>query len=386
MQGKMVDAGVSADAGPQGENGAREGGGKKVSSEKAQARKRAKLVRLKKKMAQRKAARRGENSAEAGEAAGERAPAESGRGGDEREGKRRRTVKHPMRVAGQRPGERCFSCGGADHAAKDCPKRRERKVAKACLFCRQWGHVVSECPRAASAAAPAVPQSPGAAGEEAGGAAAQRGRREQEEKGAGGADGLGVGICYNCGSTRHRLNNCPLPRANGGAAHAVCFVCQQRGHLSRDCPQNPNGLYPKGGCCRICGLKTHLARDCPSKHAVAASAATAPARAGSSAKMGMNQGSSTVRRTLPGGDDLGDDFGDAVLQPLQARRGDGDGEEKDVQDLEELEDDDDELLRASANAGRSGRLAARRFSGKQGGRGRGRAFQAGGSRRPSKGW
>ncbi|CAI5523373.1 unnamed protein product [Closterium sp. Naga37s-1] len=126
----MVDTKLSADAGSQGDKGRGKGRGEKALNEKAQARKRAKLERLKKKLAQRKAAKRGSGSEEAGEAAGGRAAVENGRGGDEREGKRRRMVKHPMRVAGQRPGEQCFSCGAANHAAKDCPKRKERKVSK----------------------------------------------------------------------------------------------------------------------------------------------------------------------------------------------------------------------------------------------------------------
>ncbi|CAI5489232.1 unnamed protein product [Closterium sp. Naga37s-1] len=386
----MVDTKVSADAGSQGEKGGGKGSGEKALSEKAQARKRAKLERLKKKLAQKKAAKRGPGSEEAGEAAGGPTAVGNGRGDEEREGKRRRMVKHPMRVAGQRPGEQCFSCGAANHAAKDCPKRKERKVSKACLFCRQWGHVVSECPRAASASAPAVPQPPGASGDLGTGEAAFEGEgRGQDDKSAGGTEGLGVGLCYNCGSTRHRLHNCPLPRANGGAAHAVCFVCQQKGHLSRDCPQNPNGLYPKGGCCRMCGLKTHLARDCPSKQAAATSAAAPPAA--SSAKVEGNQGTRKPlnrHHIFPGGDDLGDDFGDAVLQPLQAKRGDQqDGEGGALEDFDEAQGSDDELLMGNESAGRPGRLAGRRFSGRRGGRGRGGGIHAGGNRRrQGKGW
>ncbi|CAI5475286.1 unnamed protein product [Closterium sp. Yama58-4] len=146
-----------------------------------------------------------------------------------------------------RPGEQCFSCGAANHAAKDCPKRKERKVSKACLFCRQWGHVVSECPRAASAsAAPAEPHPQVATGELGTGVAAgESERREQEDKSAMGTEGLGVGVCYNCGSTHHRLHNCPLPRANG-----MCSRLLELGfaaHAARRLPMLLVACKPLGG-------------------------------------------------------------------------------------------------------------------------------------------
>ncbi|BAS90427.1 Os04g0555800 [Oryza sativa Japonica Group] len=31
--------------------------------------------------------------------------------------------KHPLRVPGMRPGERCFICKAADHVAKVCPEK-----------------------------------------------------------------------------------------------------------------------------------------------------------------------------------------------------------------------------------------------------------------------
>ncbi|CAI7900339.1 unnamed protein product, partial [Closterium sp. NIES-54] len=144
-----------------------------------------------------------------------------------------------------------------------------------------------------------------------------------------------------------------------------------------------------GGCCRTCGLKTHLARDCPSKHAAATSAAAAPSPA-SGAKMEGNQGTRKLlnrHHIFPGGDDLGDDFGDAILQPLQVKRGgQQDGDSGALEDFEEAEGSDDELLMGNENACRPGRLAGRRFSGRRGGRGRGEAFHAGGNRRQGKGW
>ncbi|CAF3843626.1 unnamed protein product [Rotaria magnacalcarata] len=70
-----------------------------------------------------------------------------------------------------------------------------------------------------------------------------------------------TGICYKCGSTEHRLNQCTVK--GDSFAYATCFVCGKQGHWSRLCPDNPNGLYPNGGCCNECGSKQHFKRDCP---------------------------------------------------------------------------------------------------------------------------
>ncbi|VDM50081.1 unnamed protein product [Toxocara canis] len=100
-----------------------------------------------------------------------------------------------------------------------------KEKRKRCLYCRQAGHMYSQCPS----------------------------RDEQT---------MGAGICFKCGSSEHTLAKCPRKNVKG-YPYAVCFVCKQRGHLSRDCDNNPNGIYPDGGSCDICGSQKHLKRDCP---------------------------------------------------------------------------------------------------------------------------
>ena len=70
-----------------------------------------------------------------------------------------------------------------------------------------------------------------------------------------------TGICYKCGSTEHRLNQCTIK--GDSFAYATCFICGKQGHWSRLCPDNANGLYPNGGCCNECGSVQHFKRDCP---------------------------------------------------------------------------------------------------------------------------
>lgn len=70
-----------------------------------------------------------------------------------------------------------------------------------------------------------------------------------------------TGICYKCGSTEHRLQQCTVK--GDSFAYATCFICGKQGHWSRLCPDNPNGLYPNGGCCNECGSIEHFKRDCP---------------------------------------------------------------------------------------------------------------------------
>ncbi|CAA0824642.1 VASCULAR-RELATED NAC-DOMAIN 6 [Striga hermonthica] len=136
--------------------------------------------------------------------------------------------KHPLRVAGMKPGESCYICKAPDHIAKNCPKKSEWERNKICLFCRQRGHSLKNCPNK---------------------------KDESVDK----------KFCYNCGEMGHSLARCPQPLQDGGTKYANCFICNESGHLSKNCPKNTHGIYPKGGSCKICGGITHLARDCPNK-------------------------------------------------------------------------------------------------------------------------
>ncbi|KAG8960317.1 hypothetical protein FRC03_006771 [Tulasnella sp. 419] len=133
------------------------------------------------------------------------------------------------------------------HSRKETSEKRrlkriaERHADTICFACRERGHSSKECPTA--------PQSD---------------RIEQLE--AKGIHGRAVGgICYRCGSTRHRLNRCKKPEnPNDPLPFAACFVCSGTGHLASKCPQNEGkGIYPKGGACKLCGETSHLAKDCP---------------------------------------------------------------------------------------------------------------------------
>ena len=74
-----------------------------------------------------------------------------------------------------------------------------------------------------------------------------------------------MGICYRCGSRKHRLSACreKAPDPSNPLPFASCFVCSGNGHLSSQCPENKEkGVYPNGGCCKLCGETDHLARNC----------------------------------------------------------------------------------------------------------------------------
>ncbi|KAL2227078.1 UNVERIFIED_CONTAM: Actin-depolymerizing factor 7 [Sesamum indicum] len=173
--------------------------------------------------------------------------------------------KHPLRVAGMKPGESCYICKAPDHIAKNCPKKSEWERNKICLFCRQRGHSLKNCPN--------------------------KNNESMDKK-----------LCYNCGEMGHSLSNCPQPLQDGGTRYASCFICKESGHLSKNCPKNTHGIYPKGGCCKVCGGVTHLARDCPNKRSRTSDAA------------GMIDQSFEVQERpnrvikFASGDDLEDDF------------------------------------------------------------------------------
>eukprot|EP00850_Spirogloea_muscicola_P001929 SM000007S20889 [mRNA] locus=s7:736660:738076:- [translate_table: standard] len=122
-----------------------------------------------------------------------------------------------------------------------------------CLLCRERGHQLKDCPRAAAA--------PSAGGPAAAGAA---------------------GICYNCGAAGHRLASCPDP--------------------------------PRGGCCKVCGKVSHLAKDCPGK--LLGGATGARAGGSKKLQIGANGAAATTALPAGGlrhtffasGDDLEDDF------------------------------------------------------------------------------
>ncbi|XP_068233235.1 kinesin-like protein KIF21A [Palaemon carinicauda] len=103
-----------------------------------------------------------------------------------------------------------------------------REVKRVCLRCRRRGHMISECPDVHG--------------------------------------GYGIEqncICYGCGSTEHKVQDCPKGGKGDEFPLATCFICRQVGHISRQCPDNPRGLYPNGGSCRGCGSVVHLAANCP---------------------------------------------------------------------------------------------------------------------------
>jgi zinc finger CCHC domain-containing protein 9 len=86
-------------------------------------------------------------------------------------------------------------------------------------------------------------------------------------------------ICYKCGSTEHRIQQCakikPFLKSGqtkvdfgkvGELPFANCYVCNESGHLSRYCPKNTVGVFPNGGNCKECGKPGHFAADCPTKN------------------------------------------------------------------------------------------------------------------------
>lgn len=88
---------------------------------------------------------------------------------------------------------------------------------------------------------------------------------------------MGGGICYKCGSTEHRLSECPKRKYSKHRSktnyendtdlpYAKCFVCNQMGHLSSQCTSNKErGVFVNGGSCRNCGSKYHIAAQCPDR-------------------------------------------------------------------------------------------------------------------------
>lgn len=115
---------------------------------------------------------------------------------------------------------------------RNAEKSLARLKKKVCYHCRKGGHTLSSCPML-------------------------------EDNGA---QVVGSGICYKCGSTEHTHYQCKVNTGNS-YKFATCFVCKQEGHISKQCPDNPRGMYPSGGGCRLCGDVTHFRRECPTLQA-----------------------------------------------------------------------------------------------------------------------
>ncbi|KAG8864634.1 hypothetical protein FRB96_005138 [Tulasnella sp. 330] len=126
--------------------------------------------------------------------------------------------------------------------------RKEQSSSIECSICRKIGHDASECRKA--------------------------GQNSKHKAGATKADApqdtsvskFDGGICYRCGSTKHRLKACKK-RKDPANLHpfATCSICTNKGHLTSACPKNPkrNKELAKLECCKLCGGTAHAAQDCP---------------------------------------------------------------------------------------------------------------------------
>ncbi|CAL8123759.1 unnamed protein product [Orchesella dallaii] len=150
--------------------------------------------------------------------------------------KRLKNLLHKLKVQGL-PRKEILEILKNDRRKAEKASKRQRD--KTCFQCRQFGHVLSDCPNLKKALA--VPGSDGVL--EAAMIADQ---------------GL---LCFKCGSMEHTSRKCR--RQGENFEFAKCFICSGSGHIARQCPQNANGIYPSGGSCGECGSTTHLKKDCP---------------------------------------------------------------------------------------------------------------------------
>jgi hypothetical protein len=92
----------------------------------------------------------------------------------------------------------CFGCKQFGHMVRDCPVAQASGRSDMCFQCGQSGHWASACPRR-----------------------------------------MPKGVCYNCGSAGHMSPACPQRPAGVAATpqgHIRCYVCQQYGHAAKSCP------------------------------------------------------------------------------------------------------------------------------------------------------
>jgi len=116
-------------------------------------------------------------------------------------------------------------------------KAAKRQRDKTCFQCRQFGHVLSDCPNLKNSMS-----RPGSGNDEDG-------------------NEITSEICFKCGSLEHTSRHC---RKKGEVfSFAKCFICSGTGHIARQCPKNSNGIYPSGGSCGECGSINHLKSACP---------------------------------------------------------------------------------------------------------------------------
>ena len=141
---------------------------------------------------------------------------------------KKKTKKIKVKLTKEERREKYTSAARIKRASK-LDKKRFADVA--CFFCRQTGHSVANCKEASVAQ-----------------------------------------LCYKCGSTEHRLKDCPKQQQQRRSTEenlpfARCFLCHQVGHIASQCSKNSHGIYVMTGSggCRECGSFQHLAVNCPDK-------------------------------------------------------------------------------------------------------------------------
>ena len=183
--------------------------------------------------------------------------------------KKKPTDKKPHRKGRKPPKEKMTKEERRAKYTQIARDRREKNMTRArdkyliCYRCRKQGHSAESCTVELDA--------DGEGGEvvgDSGGGSKPAGQKKKQ--------GL---ICYKCGSTEHRIQQCAKIKSFikpgqkkidfgkiGVLPFASCYVCNKSGHLSSYCPDSKNGVFPKGGTCNECGVPGHFAADCPNKN------------------------------------------------------------------------------------------------------------------------